>query len=193
MNLKSGLTAEASVSETHTWQPNLDRVSPAEHCSGQKPRYRYDFSSKRLIPIRRLPYGHAAGCLDDHGVPGGHVVTVWPRFRYHALFTGDGNPHAFIHVRGIPLWSQETYVYLKERKEIVWAQIALLEKTFASPRHAGHKEIDTTPFPEDFIEVIPRTATCKGCGLKQPWRGKVTLICRICKKINKNPHVEGGQ
>jgi hypothetical protein len=121
-----------------------------------KPRYRLDHG--RMIPIRPMPYGYAYGCFDlnSRGKAWGVNVTVWPsQSHQHALFTGTTDPdevsRPVILVRGIPMWKQEMYVYLLERKEICWSSLKDLEAAFCTPRIRGKS--DLKPHPEDFEET----------------------------------------
>lgn len=77
-------------------------------------------------------------------------VTCWPKKHSYALCFGWNNPTQIYTRAGSTLWPLELMVYIRERSTALARAMEAMDKIFPIPREKGHKENDTTPFPEDF-------------------------------------------
>lgn len=104
------------------------------------------------IVFEALPMGYALGSTT--------LCTPWtciPKFQYSALWAGCGMPRNVIPPKMAAhfLWSQELYVYRRERRSALTRAMEELDKFQPLPRFAHHSPYDPLPMPEDFHFMVP--------------------------------------
>lgn len=93
-----------------------------------------------MIPEKVIcPPGEAYGSHDlrTRGNWGWADITAWPSGNIYALFTGGGE-HSLERVRGISLWKQEMYVYLKEVSDIPASPVTEVALVWSREKHGGY-------------------------------------------------------
>ncbi len=78
-----------------------------------KPRFRYDHLTHRLVPIQELPEGKARGSneFSNRGLGEEYnEITVWPKTLHYRLTTGDSQRHYMGRPEPVQLDQQEKWI-----------------------------------------------------------------------------------